>query len=202
MPPAEPLHGAAARPLSASQPGAGFQWIDHGLLGADKLDDARQRRHRSGRHQSNHCRCPWRHTAALVVAIGKDHNAYLLDRANLGGVTAPIAQSVVSSGLVINSPATYRTSQGHLRRAAADQWDIDRVQDNARQSADDCDRLECEFDWAHLALCDIHRWHEQPDRMGIWTRARTTFVWIQRRNRRGDFRRRWPERYDQRDAHL
>jgi hypothetical protein len=50
--------------------------------------------------------------SALVVALGKDHNAYLLDRANLGGVTAPLAQSVVSSGLIINSPATYRTSQG------------------------------------------------------------------------------------------
>ena len=50
--------------------------------------------------------------SALVVALGKDHNAYLLDRTNLGGVTAPVAQSVVSSGLIINSPATYRTSQG------------------------------------------------------------------------------------------
>jgi len=50
--------------------------------------------------------------SALVVAIGKDRNGYLLDRNNLGGVTAPLAQSVVSSGQVINSAATYRTSQG------------------------------------------------------------------------------------------
>jgi outer membrane protein assembly factor BamB len=50
--------------------------------------------------------------SALVVALGKDRNAYLLNRNNLGGVGAPIAQSVVSSGLIINSPVTYRTSQG------------------------------------------------------------------------------------------
>ena len=49
--------------------------------------------------------------SALVVAIGKDRNAYLLNRANLGGITTPVAQANVSTGLVINSPATYRTSQ-------------------------------------------------------------------------------------------
>jgi hypothetical protein len=49
----------------------------------------------------------------LVVAIGKDRNAYLLNRNNLGGVSAPVAQGVISSsGQTINSAATYRTSQG------------------------------------------------------------------------------------------
>jgi hypothetical protein len=50
--------------------------------------------------------------SALVVAIGKDRNAYLVNRANLGGIIAPVAQANVSTGLVINSPATYSTSQG------------------------------------------------------------------------------------------
>jgi uncharacterized repeat protein (TIGR01451 family) len=50
--------------------------------------------------------------SALVLAIGKDRNGYLLDRANLGGIGAPIAQGIVSAGQVINSAATYRTSQG------------------------------------------------------------------------------------------
>jgi hypothetical protein len=50
--------------------------------------------------------------SALVVAIGKDRNAYLLNRNNLGGITTPVAQANVSTSLVINSPATYRTSQG------------------------------------------------------------------------------------------
>jgi outer membrane protein assembly factor BamB len=50
--------------------------------------------------------------SALVLAIGKDRNGYLLDRNNLGGIGAPVAQAVVSAGQVINSAATYRTSQG------------------------------------------------------------------------------------------
>jgi hypothetical protein len=50
--------------------------------------------------------------SALVLAIGKDRNGYLLNRANLGGITTPVAQAVVSGGQVINSAATYRTSQG------------------------------------------------------------------------------------------
>jgi hypothetical protein len=50
--------------------------------------------------------------SALVVAIGKDHNAYLLNRANLGGVTAPVAQGSVGTSTVIGAAATYRTSTG------------------------------------------------------------------------------------------
>lgn len=50
--------------------------------------------------------------SALVCAIGKDHNAYLLNRANLGGVSAAIASASVSSGTIIGAAATYRTSLG------------------------------------------------------------------------------------------
>ena len=50
--------------------------------------------------------------SALVVAIGKDRNAYLLDRTNLGGVSAPLAQANVSTGTIIGAAATYRTSTG------------------------------------------------------------------------------------------
>jgi hypothetical protein len=52
--------------------------------------------------------------SALVVAIGKDRNAYLLNRTNLGGVSAPVAQSNVSTGTIIGAAATYRTSTGTL----------------------------------------------------------------------------------------
>ena len=47
----------------------------------------------------------------LVLATGKDSNAYLLNRNNLGGITAPVAQ--LSVGFAIGqSSATYTTSQG------------------------------------------------------------------------------------------
>jgi hypothetical protein len=54
---------------------------------------------------------PGANPSQLVLAIGKDSNAYLLNRDNLGGITAPVAQ--LSVGFTIGqSSATYTTSQG------------------------------------------------------------------------------------------
>ena len=50
--------------------------------------------------------------SALVVALGKDGNAYLLNRSNLGGVSAPVASANVNSGSIIQAAATYRTALG------------------------------------------------------------------------------------------
>src|SRR4029077_5189967 len=47
--------------------------------------------------------------SALVVALGKDGNAYLLNRSNLGGVSAPVAVSAVG-GTIIQAGAAYRTA--------------------------------------------------------------------------------------------
>ncbi|HEU5313486.1 MAG TPA: LamG domain-containing protein [Candidatus Udaeobacter sp.] len=48
----------------------------------------------------------------LVVALGKDGNAYLVNRDNLGGVSAPVSSSHVSNNVIIQAAATYRTNQG------------------------------------------------------------------------------------------
>jgi hypothetical protein len=49
----------------------------------------------------------------LVVAFGKDRNAYLLNRNNLGGIAAPLAQAnAVSGSAIIQAAATYRTNAG------------------------------------------------------------------------------------------
>ncbi len=50
--------------------------------------------------------------SSLVVQLGKDGNAYLLNRRNLGGITAPVASSQVSGSAIIQAAATYRTNQG------------------------------------------------------------------------------------------
>jgi hypothetical protein len=48
----------------------------------------------------------------LILALGKDGNAYLLNRKNLGGISAPLHQRSVSSASIIQAGVTYRTSQG------------------------------------------------------------------------------------------
>ena len=48
----------------------------------------------------------------LVVAMGKDQKAYLLNRDNLGGISAPIASAQESVNYIIQAGAAYRTNQG------------------------------------------------------------------------------------------
>src|SRR5205823_14021906 len=48
----------------------------------------------------------------LVLALGKDGMAYLLDRNNLGGVSLPVASANLPSAVRGQSAATYHTSQG------------------------------------------------------------------------------------------
>jgi hypothetical protein len=48
----------------------------------------------------------------LVLALGKDSNAYLVNRNNLGGIISPVAQANVSGTNRGISAVTYHTSQG------------------------------------------------------------------------------------------
>ena len=51
--------------------------------------------------------------STLLVALGKDHYAYLLDPAKLGGMDAtPIAKVPASGNVIITAAAAYTTSQG------------------------------------------------------------------------------------------
>jgi hypothetical protein len=68
------------------------------VLGPLQLGLARQRRHRR------------RWPSALALALGKDGNAYLLDRNNLGGVGKPIATAQAATGEIITAAAAYTTA--------------------------------------------------------------------------------------------
>jgi len=47
--------------------------------------------------------------AARVIAFGKDGNAYLVNRGNLGGIGGQIATTAVSNSAIITAPAVYST---------------------------------------------------------------------------------------------
>lgn len=49
--------------------------------------------------------------SGLVIGLGKDGNAYLVNRANLGGISAALSEAAVG-GSIINAAAEYTTSTG------------------------------------------------------------------------------------------
>ena len=49
---------------------------------------------------------------ALILALGKDRNAYLLDRKDLGGVGGQLANETVSATAIRTAPATYPATDG------------------------------------------------------------------------------------------
>jgi hypothetical protein len=50
--------------------------------------------------------------SSLLVALGKDGNAYLIDPANMGGIGGSVSTQQVARGAIVNAPAAYATSQG------------------------------------------------------------------------------------------
>ena len=48
----------------------------------------------------------------LIVALGKDRKAYLINRDNLGGISNPITSALVASSTILQAAVTYRTDQG------------------------------------------------------------------------------------------
>jgi len=51
-------------------------------------------------------------TTKFVLALGKNGKAYLLNRNNLGGITAPVASARVATSVRGQAAATYSTRQG------------------------------------------------------------------------------------------
>ena len=51
-------------------------------------------------------------TQALILALGKDRKAYLLDRSNLGGIGGQLASATVARSIILTAPALYPAGDG------------------------------------------------------------------------------------------
>lgn len=49
----------------------------------------------------------------LLIGLGKDGNAYVVDRTNMGGISNPLAKAQVATGNIINAAAAYSTPNGN-----------------------------------------------------------------------------------------
>ena len=98
--------------------------------------------------------------SALVVALGKDGNAYLLNRNNLGGVSAPLAQSHVGSGTIIQAAATYRTALGTYVVFRANSSTLTAFRITATNPPTIATGWSVSSERAQLALRDFHRRHQ------------------------------------------
>jgi PQQ enzyme repeat len=54
----------------------------------------------------------------LVVALSKDRNAYLVNRDNLGGISAPIAESQVADSTILRQPSPIGPDRAPMSRSA------------------------------------------------------------------------------------
>ena len=102
----------------------------------------------------------------LVLALGKDSNAYLVDRNNLGGITAPVAQASVVSSNRGTSAVTYHTSQGTYIAFHNDNNQVKAYKITATSPPTIVLRLEPDSGRTRLALGHNHGWNEQHDCVG------------------------------------
>ena len=87
-----------------------------------------------------------------MLALGKDGNAYLLNRNNLGGIALPVTQANGEGTNRGTSAVTYRTSQGTYFAFHNDENTIRAYRITADESSYDRIRLEHESERTRLAL--------------------------------------------------
>ena len=94
------------------QAGPIWTWPAHRLLGAYNWFSLDNSDTDLGGVSATVIDVPGATPSQLVLALGKDGNAYLVNRNNLGGITSPVAQANVGGINRGTSAVTYHTSQG------------------------------------------------------------------------------------------
>jgi hypothetical protein len=119
---------------------------------------------------------------ALILALGKDGKAYLLDRNNLGGIGGSLVIETVATRSIITAPAVYPAEDGVFVafQGRAHSFRLTTQPDHG---------LVRGLAWRRIADRDDDRRAFAPDRLDLGCRRRQSAPWIQRRYRRAAFRR-------------
>ncbi len=130
--------------------------------------------------------------SGLVVSLGKDGNAYLLNRANLGGIGHQVAQASVSGYPIIQAAAAYQTALATYVVFCGGQQLLPahRLQDQRRGSANGFNRVVAKRRWPRFALRNLNRRNSRRDRLGAGRRRGPTAPWFRRGHWIGGLRRR------------
>ena len=90
--------------------------------------------------------------SSLIVVLGKDGNAYLLDRGNLGGITAPVTSLQVTDGVDHSGSGNLSNEPGQLCRFPRQQHHALCFSDYCNQSACYRQCVERAPEWSLLAF--------------------------------------------------
>ncbi len=133
--------------------------------------------------------------ARLLLALGKDGNAYLLNRDDLGGIGGQLAMRRAAGSLIITGPASYswqRPRAGGLSGAPrrlperpGGRWAGGHRRYRGRAGRSDAG-LVCAAGWARRADRHHHGRHLGADRLGGRRRGRRPAARLPRRYRPGD----------------
>jgi hypothetical protein len=111
----------------------------------------------------------------LILALGKDRKAYLLDRNNLGGIGGQLAVETVSERSIITAPVTYPAADGIFvgtssRRHSLSNSDAgtSHPENPARLAVGHYGSLVRITTWQRRSDSDHDRWTLESYRVGSW----------------------------------
>ena len=139
-------------------------------------------------------------TQTVVLALGKDRRAYLLDRSHLGGIGGALAVQNVATGAIITSPRPRRRVcrvPGRRSELCGNRWKPDRARRPARRTSNALYSLVCNGKRRRIPNRDHYGRALEFHRLDRRSRGRQSPARVSWRYRRADLHRRWLRRsYD------
>lgn len=125
---------------------------------------------------------------ALMLALGKDRRAYLLDRNDLGGIGGQLAAEIVSDRSILTSPAVYPAADGvyaafQRKGSHCPMPSIDNELTVLKIPTEHGHSLVRTSARRRFSHGNDHGWPFKSNRLDSWRRGRQSASWLQGRYR-------------------